>query len=233
MEVAVDCIESVIKAELGGAIRIELCSALSEGGLTPSLGFLNLCRKHSTLPVFPMIRCRGGDFVYSAEEMEIMSEDIRIMKENGADGFVFGVLSDDKTLDREKCKLLLEVAQPKPCTLHRAFDETVDCAQALETAVELGFSRILTSGQKKDAAAGIDTINNLINKARERIIVMPGAGITVSNLEEILLQTNAQEFHGSGKVAVNCHGQPRNVTSSDNIKKMVAIYENVLGKRNV
>uniref|UniRef100_A0A069DQY7 Copper homeostasis protein cutC homolog n=1 Tax=Panstrongylus megistus TaxID=65343 RepID=A0A069DQY7_9HEMI len=233
MEVAVDCFESVINAQKGGAIRIELCNALSEGGLTPSLGFLKMCKTHTTLPIFPMIRCRGGDFVYSAEEMRIMADDIRIMKENGADGFVFGVLTGGNTLDKENCKMLLDVARPKPCTLHRAFDETVNCADALETAVELGFTRILTSGQQKDAATGIGTINNLINQAKERIIVMPGAGITALNLEEILLQTNAKEFHGSGKMSVNSNGQPRFITSCDNIKKIVTIYENLIERRNV
>ncbi|XP_027204053.2 copper homeostasis protein cutC homolog [Dermatophagoides pteronyssinus] len=201
IEICVDNFESIREAVKGGAKRIELCSALKEGGLTPSLGFLKFVKQQFSkelLIVFPMIRPRGGDFNYSAEELKIMANDIECMRENGyADGFVFGCLQSDGTVDLEANRFLLEKAKPLPCTFHRAFDMVADWEKSLEDIIHLGFKRILTSGRAATAIDGLEQIQKLIELADGRIIIMPGSGINVANLAQILRTTKTQEYHCS------------------------------------
>ncbi|KPM03485.1 copper homeostasis protein cutC-like protein [Sarcoptes scabiei] len=198
IEICVDCFESIQEAYIGGADRIELCSSLKEGGLTPSYGFLRLAKqKFPNLQVYPMIRSRGGDFCYSSEELEIMAQDIECFKALGADGFVFGCLKSDRSLDLEANRNLLKIASPLPCTFHRAFDLTENFRKSLEDCIELGFKRILTSGHCKRAIDGLDQILEMINIANNRIIIMPGAGITVDNISKIVGTKKIQEFHCS------------------------------------
>lgn len=199
MEVCVDCIESALNAAEGGASRIELCSALSEGGLTPTTGFLRQVKALVKIPVFAMIRPRRGDFCYSAEEVSIMSEDIIELKNNGADGFVIGVLKPNGDIDRSVCQKLLVLASPLPCTFHRAFDVACDPEKSLEVLINLGFQRLLTSGQCKTAEDGAPLIKKLVDLAKDRIIVMPGAGLTIRNVKDILKITGAKEFHASAR----------------------------------
>ncbi|XP_046910997.2 copper homeostasis protein cutC homolog [Dermatophagoides farinae] len=207
IEICVDNFESIEQAVKGGARRIELCSSLKEGGLTPSFGFFKYIKQSITkeLIVFPMIRPRGGDFHYSPEELKIMANDIECLKNNGADGFVFGCLRSDGTVDIDANRFLLDKAKPLPCTFHRAFDMTVNMEQSLEDVIGLGFKRILTSGQASTAEKGLEVIQKLVKLANGRIIIMPGSGINPNNLATILKTTNVQEYHCSASIV--CHSK--------------------------
>lgn len=197
LEVCVDSLDSALAAQAGGADRIELCSSLAEGGLTPSLGFLQVVRKHLSIPIMVMIRPRGGDFCYSEVELEAMQQDIQHAKQAGADGVVFGVLNTDGTIAVKATKALIKLAQPLNVTFHRAFDLTRDPLEALQTLMDLGFERVLTSGQAANAFEGLELISRLLEKAGENIIVMPG-GRVEAHLEAIL-KTGVREVHLSGR----------------------------------
>ena len=199
MEICIDSIESAKNAIQGGASRLEVCSALSEGGLTPTPGFLSLIRKISPIPIYAMIRIRAGSFLYSREEMDAMLIDIEALKKLEIDGFVFGALTEEGEIHVDFSKEIINAARPFPVTFHRAFDEVTDPLKSLETLCEIGFERVLTSGQKGSALEGISIITKLIEQAQERIIIMPGAGITKDNLEAIKEKSGAKEFHASAK----------------------------------
>eukprot|EP00069_Balaena_mysticetus_P022136 bmy_14138T0 len=173
MEVCVDSVESAVNAERGGADRIELCSGLVEGGTTPSMGVLQVVKQYVQIPVFVMIRPRGGDFLYSDREVEVMKADIRLAKLYGADGLVFGALTEDGHIDKELCMSLVAICRPLPVTFHRAFDMVHDPMAALETLLTLGFERVLTSGCDSSALEGLPLIKRLIDQAKGRIVVMP------------------------------------------------------------
>lgn len=193
MEVCVDSVESAVNAERGGADRIELCSGLLEGGTTPSMGVLQVVKQSVQIPVFVMIRPRGGDFLYSDREVEVMKADIRLAKLYGADGLVFGALTEDGHIDQELCLSLVALCRPLPVTFHR------DPMAALETLLTLGFERVLTSGCDSSALEGLPLIKQLTDQAKGRIVVMPGGGITVKNLQRILEGSGATEFHCSAR----------------------------------
>ncbi|XP_032675408.1 copper homeostasis protein cutC homolog [Odontomachus brunneus] len=198
MEICIDSLESARNAILGGAIRLEVCSALSEGGLTPSLGLIQQIKNFSRIPIRAMIRIRKGNFVYSREEVEAMLYDLRILKDHQVDGFVFGALTPDGHVDHNVCWEIISAARPLPVTFHRAFDETVDPLKSMESIISLGFDRILTSGQMDTALEGLELLSHLVQKAAGRIIIMPGAGITMDNIFRIKL-CGAQEFHASAR----------------------------------
>jgi copper homeostasis protein len=197
VEVVVYNFESAMKAQQGGADRIELCANPAEGGTTPSYGVIELVRQHLNIDVYVMIRPRGGDFLYSIEEYHAMKKDIEACKKLSVDGVVFGVLEQDGRIDKEKCKKLISQARPMKVTCHRAFDMTPDPYEALEDCIESGFDRILTSGQHKQAILGVDVIAKLINRANGRIIIMPGAGVNENTAAEITAKTRAREIHCS------------------------------------
>lgn len=199
MEVCVDSVESAVNAERGGAGRLELCSSLLEGGLTPSLGVLHVVKQYVKIPIYVMIRPRGGDFLYSDLEVDVMRKDIELMKSQGADGLVLGALTEDGRVDAELCMELLAAARPLPVTFHRAFDMVHDPAVALEALISLGFERVLTSGCDSSALEGLPLIKRLVDQAKGRIIIMPGGGITERNLQRILEGSGAQEFHCSAR----------------------------------
>ncbi|XP_032817379.1 copper homeostasis protein cutC homolog [Petromyzon marinus] len=199
MEVCVDSVESAINAELGGATRIELCANLLEGGTTPSLGLLQVVKQHTQLPVFMMIRPRGGDFLYSEHEVEVMRADIQQACIGGADGIVFGALTELGTIHHDICSELLSRSRPLPATFHRAFDMLLDPMQALEELISLGFKRLLTSGCENTALEGLPLIKKLVQQANRRLIVVPGGGITERNLQRILEGSGATEFHCSAR----------------------------------
>ncbi|OXB67372.1 hypothetical protein ASZ78_010930 [Callipepla squamata] len=212
MEVCVDSVESAVNAERGGAGRIELCAGLVEGGTTPSMGLLQVVKQCVRVPVFVMIRPRGGDFLYSDREVEVMKADIRLAKLHGADGLVFGALTEDGRIDTELCTALLgenipaTVCRPLPVTFHRAFDMVHDPQVALETLISLGFERVLTSGCDSSALEGLSLIKKLAEQAKGRIVVVPGffppgGGITERNLQRILEGSAASEFHCSARSA--------------------------------
>ncbi len=181
----------------GGADRIELCAALSDGGTTPSFGTIKKCRESFDVPLFPIIRSRSGDFLYSDEEFELMMEDIRVSKSLGCDGVVIGLLKKDGTIDKKRTAKMVETAYPMEVSFHRAFDRCIDPFKALEELIEIGCQRILTSGQKPAALDAIEMINQLVKAADDRIIIMPGSGIRKENIKEIAGKTGAVEFHSS------------------------------------
>ena len=205
MEVCVDSVESATNAERGGAKRVELCSNLVEGGTTPSLGMLQVVKANVTIPVFVMLRPRGGDFLYSDTEFEVMKEDLKIMKHHGADGIVFGILMPTGDIDIDRSKVIMELAREPPhalpVTFHRAFDMVRDLDASLETLVTLGVERVLTSGGEATALEGLPTLKQLVEKGHDRITVVPGGGITERNVERILEGCGAVEFHGSARVS--------------------------------
>uniref|UniRef100_A0A4W3I8R1 Copper homeostasis protein cutC homolog n=1 Tax=Callorhinchus milii TaxID=7868 RepID=A0A4W3I8R1_CALMI len=200
MEVCVDSVESAINAERGGASRIELCSSLMEGGTTPSLGLLQVIKKYVEIPVFVMIRPRGGDFLYSDQEMEVMKTDIKLAKSSRADGLVFGALTEDGRVDTAVCMELLAAARPLPVTFHRAFDMAHSASLALESLISLGFERVLTSGCDSSALEGLPTIRRLVEQVTAHCpLCSPGGGITERNVMRILEGSGAQEFHCSAR----------------------------------
>ncbi len=195
MEVCCYNLESAVNAKAAGADRIELCANRYQGGTTPSYGMLEVVRKNVDLPIFAMIRPRGGDFLYSKEELEVMLHDIQMTKELGMEGVVMGVLSKDGQVDSEIMKKLIETARPMEVTFHRAFDLTPDPTKSLEDLISIGVDRVLTSGQQNSAFDGVVLIKSLVETAREAISVMPGAGINEDNVASILEQTGARELH--------------------------------------
>jgi copper homeostasis protein len=195
IEACVNSAISAIEAQKGGADRVELCENLHDGGTTPSSGTISFARKELTIGLFVMIRPRGGDFLYSNDEFEIMKEDVCVAKALGADGVVFGILKPDGTIDRERMKILIELAHPMRVTCHRAFDMTVNPFKAMEELIKLGVERILTSGQKPTAMEGSILIKELIERSDGRITIMPGSGVKEHNVVALIRATGAREVH--------------------------------------
>lgn len=198
IEICLGNARGVLAAQNGGADRVELCSDLVEGGLTPTLGAFRTARKLADrIKINVMIRPRGGDFCYSDEEFLEMKEDLRIFREEGADGFVFGILNPDGTVDERRNAELLSMCGSLPATFHRAFDMTKDGKASLEVLIGLGFKRVLTSGQCSTAMEGSRFIAELVKQAGDRIIVMPGCGINAGNIKKLEQITGAVEYHMS------------------------------------
>ncbi len=195
IEVCVNSAVSAVEAQKGGADRVELCENMHDGGTTPSAGSILLARKKLHIALFIMIRPRGGDFLYSDFEFGIMKKDILTAKELGADGVVFGILRPDGTIDKERMGELVELARPMGISCHRAFDMSANPFRAMEDLISLGMDRILTSGQKQDAAQGAELIRELIDKSYGRIIIMPGSGVKEHNFKALIQQTGAKEIH--------------------------------------
>ncbi len=202
IEIATADFPSSKAAAEGGADRIELCDNLSEGGTTQSYGTIKLCREKLSVELFPIIRPRGGDFLYSADEFEIMMQDVRLCKQLGCDGVVIGFLNADGSIDTSRTKKLVDLAYPLEVTFHRAFDRCRDPFEALEQLIEIGCARILTSGQKPAAPDGADLIAQLVQKADDRIIIMPGSGVRKDNIRALAEKTGALEFHSSLRTKV-------------------------------
>lgn len=186
----------------GGADRIELCANLAEGGTTPSYGHIKQCREAFNVLIYPIIRPRGGDFLFSDEEFHIMLQDVKLCKQLGCDGVVIGLLNSDGSIDVKKTATLIEGAYPLGVTFHRAFDRCRDPFEAMEQLINIGCERILTSGQKPTAPEAIELIAQLNKAADERIIIMPGSGVRKENIEVLAQQTGCVEFHSSlrGKI---------------------------------
>lgn len=197
VEIVVYNIESALKAQEGGADRIELCDNPGDGGTTPSYGTIELVRQNVSMDVFVMIRPRGGDFHYSSYEFHAMKRDISQCQKLSVDGVVFGILNPDGTIDKKRCKELIEKARPLKVTCHRAFDMTRDPFEALEDCIEAGFDRILTSGQQPQAVKGVDLLRELVQRANGRIVIMPGSGVNENTVEEIVSKSGAGEIHFS------------------------------------
>jgi len=195
LEVCIDSVEAAIAAQQGGAHRVELCADLLEGGTTPSAGTIQLARRSVDIDINVIIRPRGGDFCYTPIEFEVMKLDIETAKAAGANGVVIGILNEDGSVDKERTRELVALARPMSVTFHRAFDMTRDPYEALETLIELGVDRVLTTGQESSVLEGLDVITNLLEKAGERIIIMPGGGITEHNFKKIVEASGVVEVH--------------------------------------
>ena len=196
-ELCAETMEACVAARDGGADRIELCSALSEDGLTPSHGLLQMAIAKSGLPVYGLVRPRAGDFVYSADEVGVMERDITHMRELGVAGVVLGLLKDDRTVDVEATRRMVALARPLKVTFHRAFDETPVLESALEDVIATGCDRVLTSGGCSDVMEGADVLARLVAQAGDRIEVAVGGGLRLTNAAELAMRTGAASFHGS------------------------------------
>jgi copper homeostasis protein len=197
LEICVESVEHGVAAERGGAHRLELCSDLSSGGITPSAGLMQTSRRYVRVPIHVLIRPRAGDFCYSDYEFEVMRNDIRSAKEFGMDGVVLGILHESTRIDIERTKMLVELAHPLPVTFHRAFDAAENLETSLEEVIQTGAARILTSGAQSLATDGLSTLARLVQAARGRILVMPCGGINSDNVVHVARTTLAQEFHTS------------------------------------
>ena len=203
LEICVNSIQSALAAQQGGANRIELCDNMAEGGTTPSAGMISLCKKMLDIPVFPIIRPRGGDFLYSDEEYEVMKQDILFCRQSGCEGVVIGILKPDGDIDTERCAELIALARPMQVTFHRAFDRCNDLDKGLEDIISLGCERLLTSGGEITAFEAADQLAFLVSQASGRISIMPGSGVNEDNISLIATKTGAVQFHSTAKETVN------------------------------
>jgi copper homeostasis protein len=199
LEICVDSVQSAIYAQLAGASRVELCDNLMEGGTTPSYGIISLARKHLNIGLNVLIRPRAGDFLYSEQEFEIMMRETEFCRECGADGIVIGILKKDGTIDTERTSELVRAARPMSVTFHRAYDMCIDPVKGIEDIIQTGADRVLTSGHKNNAEQGSELLCQLVKIAGKRIIIMPGSGISETNIEKIARKTGAKEFHCSAR----------------------------------
>jgi len=227
LEVIGFTIESCILAQAAGAHRIELCDNPGEGGTTPSYGFIKAARENLRIELYPIIRPRGGDFFYSDAEFDVMKVDVKLCKDLGCDGVVIGMLNADGTVDKKRCKELVEIAYPLGVTFHRAFDRVSDAAQALEDVIEIGCERILTSGLVPNALNGAETLAALIKQADERIIIMPGSGIRAGNIIELAQKTGAVEFHTSARMNIDSKMNYTNEGMNESLKSVSADVDEI------
>ena len=190
---------SCLIAEQQGADRIELCANPHEGGTTPSHGVIAVARECTSIQLFPIIRPRGGDFLYSDLEFTAMIDDIDRCRDLGCDGVVIGMLRADGTVDTDRCAELIRHAGPMQVTFHRAFDRVADPLAALEQIIDMGCARILTSGQHPDVESGRDMLKTLVEAAGDRIIIMPGSGVRSANVVALAEHTGARAFHSSAR----------------------------------
>jgi len=200
IEICANSVESAVKAQEGGAYRVELCAGIPEGGTTPSFGDIRMARQLlQQTKLHVIIRPRGGDFLYSKLELDIMLHDIKVARQLGADGVVFGCLTAEGNVDVPAMKMLMNAVGDMSVTFHRAFDMCKNPQEALEQIIALGCNRILTSGQEPNAVKGIPLLKELVKQADGRIIIMPGCGVNPSNILQIAEETGASEYHFSGR----------------------------------
>lgn len=233
LEIIAFNIESCLSAQEAGADRIELCDNPSEGGTTPSYGFIKAARNALKIELYTMIRPRGGDFLYSESEYKVMKADIEMCKKSGCDGIVLGMLTSEGKVDKERCKNLVSYAYPLEVTFHRAFDRTSNAMEALEDIIDTGCERILTSGLQPKAVEGQQLIKELIVHAGERIIVMPGSGVTSANIISLAQNTRAVEFHSSAGVYKNSEMKYANEAMNEQMKYAVVSKEEVYKMREL
>lgn len=198
VEVCVDSVESAVEAQKGGAARVELCDNLMEGGTTPSYGSIEIARKLLDIKLQVIIRPRGGDFLYSDIEFEIMKRDIEAARSLAADGVVIGILDENGDVDKARTAELISLARPMSVTFHRAFDVSRDAFRSLDDLIEIGVDRILTSGQEATAVEGADLIGELVRRADGRISIMACGNLNERNLAKVIAATNVHEVHITG-----------------------------------
>ncbi|MBB5060965.1 copper homeostasis protein [Granulicella aggregans] len=235
-ELCAETIDACLAARDGGAARIELCSGLSEGGLTPSHALICAAIEHSGLPVHVLIRPRGGDFLYREHELSVMRDDVAHAKSLGASGVVLGILAPDGTVDIPTTRSLVELAYPMKVTFHRAFDVTPSLSAALEDVIATGCDRILTSGGQRNVVAGTQTLSQLVVQAGSRIDIAVGGGLRLQNAPSLSRLTVAAHFHGSlrrrllpkaGRAAGDgAMKSSRNVVAADDIRTVIRRLQN-------
>lgn len=218
LEIAAFNLESVLVAQQNGASRVELCKEMDLGGTTPDADAVALAKEQFFVELYIMVRPRGGDFVYNENEFAQMLQSILAFKTLRVDGFVFGILNADNTIDVERNKALIAAAAPLPCTFHRAFDACIDWRKALEDAIDCGFTTILTSGNADSAQRGLDRLGSLTSLAGERICIMPGGGVRASNLRQIIDATQARFYHSAAVTSGD-------TANGNEIQKMIEILE--------
>jgi len=227
LEISVESVEAAAAAERGGANRIELCSDLSVGGLTPQVALIHAVRQQIQIPIFVMIRPRPGNFSYSLTEFEQIKKSIKAARDADASGLVFGILKPNRTVDIERTRELVELAGPLPVTFHRAFDAGPDLSRALEDVVRSGASRILTSGGARSAPEGAANIAMVVAASGERVTIVPGAGIHARNILQVAAATQAREFHSGLSTVL-----PRPPTDYVQFEKEVRAIVKVLSTLN-
>lgn len=197
LEIACFTLKSALIAQVNGADRIELCADMEVGGTTPNFEMVKQAREQLDIDLYVMIRPRGGNFVNTDVEFLQMQADIAALKKLNVNGFVFGILKEDKSVNFEQNKILVDLAKPFPCTFHRAFDEVENAFEALEDIINCGFKTILTSGQKSNVIEGMHRLAELVKAADNRIVIMPGGGLRSSNIKTIQQKTQAVFYHSS------------------------------------
>jgi len=214
--IAFDAVSCQLAAE-NGADRIELCANPHEGGTTPSYGMMKAARKSTHIQVFPIIRPRGGDFLYTKEEFEVMKDDIKAAQDIGCEGVVIGILSDDGTIDIERCQELVSLAGCMEVTFHRAFDRVKDPLLSLEQIIAIGCKRILSSGLFPTAIEGSSVLRALVTQADGRIKIMPGSGVRSNNIVQLANDTGAICFHSSARKSLDSQMQYLNSNMKENL----------------
>ena len=231
LEICANSYQSAINAQKAGADRIEICSELSVGGITPSYGLLKKISKEITIPIHVLIRPRSGDFYYSEDELEIIKQDIKLCKELGFNGIISGVLNKDNSININATKELVELSKPLTFTFHRAFDCVSNPKQSLEDLIEIGVDRILTSGLKQKAEHGIETLKELHQLAKNKVIIIPGSGINATNIH-LFKENGFKEIHTSAskitsKEARDFFGNtPQTVSDIETIKEILKVITN-------
>lgn len=240
LEICIDSVASARAAAEGGADRVELCAALPEGGTTPSAGMIEQVRKVFPGKLMVIIRPRGYDFLFDADEHEVMRLDVRRAREAGADGIVIGCLCADGTVDVENCRALIEAAGELDVTFHRAFDMSRNLTESMHSIYALGIRRILSSGGQRDVPAGAGLLRGLLSNAPPDLVLMPGGGITPDNLAVVLAETGAREVHLSARRGVSSGMVYRNVgchmgdfTRADEYSWRVASTESIRRSREI
>jgi len=233
LEVCVDTVASAVAAQQGGAQRIELCSDLLEGGITPGPGLLALVRERLKIDIYVMVRPRGGDFFYDEDEFEVMQRDIDQLLRIGADGLVFGILNEEAKIDISRTRQLVMQAHPHPVTFHRAIDMTPDPLASLADVLETGVSRVLTSGGARTAMKGISTLRAMQAASQGKITIMAAGGLTPDNVRDVAQQTGITEFHASlrrsvqSRVSYHRPGVSMGEMSSREYMRYVTLEEDV------
>jgi copper homeostasis protein len=227
LEICCGSIDDAIQSEIGGADRVELCSALFLGGLTPSIGTLQEAKRRLKIPVIAMVRPRGGGFCYSDAEFSTMERDAEAAIDAGAEGVVFGILKEDGRIDQRRTQRIRRIIGRRQAIFHRAFDVTPDPFQALDQLIDLGITRVLTSGQKDTAPEGAELIAKLIERAGKRIEILPGGGIRTYNMRDIVKRTRCRQIHMTawGKMEDRSTHAHREVTFGGALQPAEDLYD--------
>src|SRR5450432_4076867 len=223
--------QSCVVAAQAGANRIELCADAAEGGTTPGFGTIKLVKEKVGIDVYPIVRPRGGDFFYDDAEFIMMKSEILLCKELGCEGVVIGMLKQDGSIDKERCKQLVALAYPMGVTFHRAFDRAGNPFEAVEDIIQIGCERILTSGHKPVAIEGAQLVEDLIRQANDRVIIMPGSGIRAANIIEVAKKTGAIEFHSSASIKINSSMTYINEGMQEQLQTIMADKNEVIGMK--